>query len=164
VGLAMTVAPLTATVLADADEHNAGIASGVNNAIARAASLIAIAGVGAVVAASFGSALREELGAQAERPEVATAIAQAEKEPLARVVVTDVPPLVEAEVARGSQNASVKAFHVAIGIATALVAMGGVLGLIGIVNPRRTVEAADCPGGQLVGAPVEACREPAVAN
>jgi EmrB/QacA subfamily drug resistance transporter len=164
VGLAMTVAPLTATVLADADEHNAGIASGVNNAIARAASLIAIAGVGAVVAASFGSALREELGAQAERPEVATAIAQAEKEPLARVVVTDVPPLVEAEVARGSQNASVKAFHVAIGIATALVAMGGVLGLIGIVNPRRTVEAADCPGGQLVGAPVEACREPAAAT
>ena len=34
-GLSMTVAPLTATVLADADEHNAGIASGVNNAIAR---------------------------------------------------------------------------------------------------------------------------------
>ena len=63
VGLSMTVAPLTATVLADADEHNAGIASGVNNAIARAASLIAIAAVGAVVASSFGSALRDELGA-----------------------------------------------------------------------------------------------------
>ena len=45
-GLSMTVAPLTATVLADADESNAGIASGVNNAIARVASLIAIAGVG----------------------------------------------------------------------------------------------------------------------
>jgi EmrB/QacA subfamily drug resistance transporter len=163
VGLSMTVAPLTATVLADADEHNAGIASGVNNAIARAASLIAIAAVGAVVASSFGSALRDELGVQAQRPEVATAIAQAEKEPLARVVVKDVPPLVRAEVARGSQDASVTAFHVAIGIATALVALGGVLGLIGIVNPRRTVEAADCGGGQLVGAPVEACRESAAA-
>ena len=46
-GLSMTVAPLTATVLADADESNAGIASGVNNAIARVASLIAIAAVGA---------------------------------------------------------------------------------------------------------------------
>src|SRR4029453_5911718 len=34
-GLSMTVAPLTATVLADADEHNAAIRSGVNNAIAR---------------------------------------------------------------------------------------------------------------------------------
>ena len=79
------------------------------------------------------------------------------------MVVTDVPPRVEAEVARDSQDASVKAFHVAIGIATALVALGGVLGVIGIVNPRRTVEAADCPGGQLGGAPVEACREPAAA-
>ena len=43
-GLSATVAPLTATVLADADEHNAGIASGVNNAIARVAGLLCVAG------------------------------------------------------------------------------------------------------------------------
>jgi EmrB/QacA subfamily drug resistance transporter len=49
-GLSMIVAPLTATVLADADEHDAGIASGVNNAIARVAGLIGIAVVGASVA------------------------------------------------------------------------------------------------------------------
>jgi MFS family permease len=42
-GLVCTVAPLTATVLADADEHNAGIASGVNNAIARTGGLLAVA-------------------------------------------------------------------------------------------------------------------------
>ena len=46
----------------------------------------------------------------------------------------------------------------AIAIATALVGLGGVLGLIGIVNPRRRVDAADCPGGQLVGATGEAAR------
>ena len=43
VGLAATVAPLTATVLADADEEHAGIASGTNNAIARAAGLLGVA-------------------------------------------------------------------------------------------------------------------------
>jgi predicted MFS family arabinose efflux permease len=48
-GLAMTVAPLTAAILADADEHNAGIASGVNNAVARVASLLATAAIGAVI-------------------------------------------------------------------------------------------------------------------
>jgi EmrB/QacA subfamily drug resistance transporter len=158
VGLSLTVAPLTATVLADADEHNAGIASGVNNAIARVASLIAIAAVGAVVASAFGSALRDELGADARRPEVARAIEEAEKQPLARVVVEDMPPRVRAEVAAASRDASVKAFRVAIAIATGLVALGGVLGLLGIVNPRRRVDAADCPGGQLVGATGEAAR------
>ena len=46
----MIVAPLTATVLADADESDAGIASGINNAIARVAGLLGIAVVGAAVA------------------------------------------------------------------------------------------------------------------
>jgi len=50
VGLSLTVAPLTATVLADADESDAGIASGVNNAVARVAGLLGIAVVGASVA------------------------------------------------------------------------------------------------------------------
>jgi EmrB/QacA subfamily drug resistance transporter len=50
VGLSMIVAPLTATVLADADETDAGIASGVNNAVARVAGLLGIAVVGASVA------------------------------------------------------------------------------------------------------------------
>jgi MFS family permease len=50
VGLSMIVAPLTATVLADANENDAGIASGVNNAVARVAGLLGIAVVGAAVA------------------------------------------------------------------------------------------------------------------
>jgi EmrB/QacA subfamily drug resistance transporter len=50
VGLAMIVAPLTATVLADASERDAGIASGVNNAVARIAGLLGIAVVGAAIA------------------------------------------------------------------------------------------------------------------
>jgi EmrB/QacA subfamily drug resistance transporter len=49
-GLSMTVAPLTATVLADADESDAGIASAINNAIARVAGLIGISAIGAIVA------------------------------------------------------------------------------------------------------------------
>src|SRR6266699_3668331 len=44
-GLSATVAPLTATVLASADVRHAGTASGVNNAVARAAGLLAVAGL-----------------------------------------------------------------------------------------------------------------------
>ena len=42
-GLALVVAPVTATVLAAADERHSGVASGVNNAVARVAGLIAVA-------------------------------------------------------------------------------------------------------------------------
>jgi EmrB/QacA subfamily drug resistance transporter len=49
-GLAAIVAPLTATVLAEADESDAGIASAINNAIARVAGLIGISVIGVVVA------------------------------------------------------------------------------------------------------------------
>jgi EmrB/QacA subfamily drug resistance transporter len=51
-GLSLTVAPLTTTVLADAGPGDAGVASGVNNAVARIAGLLAIAILG--IAASGG--------------------------------------------------------------------------------------------------------------
>ena len=153
-GLSMTVAPLTATVLADADDSNAGIASGVNNAIARVAGLVTVAAVGAVVAASFGSRLDSGLDAGvASRPEVAAAVEQAKTQPLAAVEVQGVPEDVQTTVAEAGEDASVGAFRVGIGIATVLVALGGLLGLVGIRNPRRQVDASDCPGGQLVGHP-----------
>jgi EmrB/QacA subfamily drug resistance transporter len=50
VGLSMTVAPLTTTVLADAGPGDAGVASGVNNAVARIAGLLAIAILGILAA------------------------------------------------------------------------------------------------------------------
>jgi EmrB/QacA subfamily drug resistance transporter len=50
IGLSLTVAPLTATVLAGAGEQDAGIASGINNAVARVAGLVGISVIGVVVA------------------------------------------------------------------------------------------------------------------
>ncbi len=102
-GLSMTVAPLTAAVLADADERNAGVASGVNNALARVAGLLGVAALGIIASGAI----------------------------------------------------TVDSFHRVMTIAAGLVALGGVLGLVGIVNPRREVESGDCPGGAMVGAPAE---------
>ncbi len=51
--MASTVPPLTSTVIAPAGQLHAGIASGVNNAVARIAGLLAVAALGAVLFASF---------------------------------------------------------------------------------------------------------------
>lgn len=52
VGLALTVAPLTAAVLAAASERHAGVASGINNAVARTAGLFAVAAIPVVAGIS----------------------------------------------------------------------------------------------------------------
>jgi len=130
-GLVATVTPLTATVLADADEHNAGIASGINNAIARVASLVAVAALGAVVAARFVSELDSRIGNRTS-PE----LDEARRAMLA--TVEGIPQV---------QDASVAAFHMGIACAAVLVAIGGVMGLLGIRNPRREVKCADCAEG-----------------
>jgi EmrB/QacA subfamily drug resistance transporter len=111
VGLSLTVAPLTATVLADADESDAGIASAINNAVARVAGLIGVSVAGVVVASTL---VGDTFTANAE---------------------------------------SVQAFHQIVLICAVLVGAGGITGAIGISNPRRSVAAARCPGGQLVGTP-----------
>ena len=51
-GMALVVAPLTATVLDAAPDHLAGVSSGVNNAVARAASLLAVAALPVAVGLS----------------------------------------------------------------------------------------------------------------
>lgn len=109
IGLSLTVAPLTATVLADADESDAGIASAINNAVARVAGLMGVSAMSIVVSGTL---------------------------------VGD---------SFGRNSSSVHAFHEVLMICAGLVAAGGLVGLFGIVNPTREVDAEACAGGQLVG-------------
>jgi EmrB/QacA subfamily drug resistance transporter len=150
-GLSLTVAPLTAAVLAGS-EHEAGIASGVNNAVARVAGLLGTAAVGAAISASFAGAFERRLTGTTLGAAARAAVGEAKRLPLGRPHVGGLPAAQAHAVSAAAEAASLHAFHLGMAIAAALVAIGGLVGAAGIRNPRRPdVRAADCAGGQLVG-------------
>jgi len=141
-GLSMTVAPLTNTVLGAVPQHNAGVASGANNAISRVAGLLAIAAVGAVVAAQFASALDDELAGRPLDPAARATVREVKERPLSGGVPG------RPELDRPVEDASVHAYRVGLGVGGGLMMLGGVISLIGIVNParRRDPQRAEAHG------------------
>jgi hypothetical protein len=153
-GMSATVAPLTATVLGSVEPGHSGVASGINNAVARVAGLLAIAALGAVVASAFKARLDSDLAGKVLSPAAQAVKAGAAGRPLV-TTVSGVAGAEGAELHAALVESSVHAFRVGVGIGGGLAMAGGVIALIGIANPRRRVPCADCPGGALVAAPPE---------
>jgi hypothetical protein len=138
VGLAMTVAPLTATVLAHVSSAEAGIASAVNNAIARIAGLLGTAAVGTVLAGTFTASFDRRLGAVHLGAAGRAAALAAKHLVLGRPPVGHVPATQARALIAAANGASVESFHIAVVIAAALLIAGGLTGALGIerINPR----------------------------
>ena len=145
IGLAMTVAPLTTTVLDSVEERHAGIASGTNNAISRVAGVLAIAVLGAVISAQFASSLEGRIDGTRLGREATAAVDAAEAQPLAGGDVRDVPAAERRPLGEDIVSSSESAFHLGMLIGAALMALGGGIALAGVRNPRRPVAADVSP-------------------
>jgi hypothetical protein len=163
-GLAMLVAPLTATVLGAVQEDHAGVAAAVNTTLSRVAQLFAVAVLGAVVSLAFASRVDATLRRSAIDPAGRSAISRAKRQPLAATSLVGVRPGERLLLRAAFDDAAVHAFRVADAIAAVLVASGGLIAFAGIRNPRRTVAAELCPAGALCGASQELVHAETVAG
>ena len=137
IGLTMTVAPLTTTVLAGVESHSEGIASAVNNAVARIAGLLGTAGIGAIVAAHFATTLHARLGARTLGSGARAAVEAARHLVLGHPSVRGLPAAQGHAIVGAANAASISSFHLGIVIAAGLLALGAVIGVAGVRNPSR---------------------------
>src|SRR5258706_10424907 len=90
-GMAISVAPLTTTVMNSVRESRAGIASGINNAVSRTAGLLAIAVLGLIMFHTFNSCLDRRLDQMNVPPQVPQGL----NDQRMRVAAPDVPATVD---------------------------------------------------------------------
>lgn len=137
-GLAMTVAPLTTTILDSVAERRAGVASGINNAVARVAGLLAIAAFGAVISAQFAATLDGRIAGEGPLPpRTAEIVADAKAQPLAGggagVLPANTPSELRADVVASAESG----FRLGLLVGAAIMALGGAITLAGVRNPTR---------------------------
>jgi EmrB/QacA subfamily drug resistance transporter len=150
-GISAMVAPLTATVLDSVDQNHTGIASGINNGVSRVAGLLAIAVLGAIVAGQFSSAIDDQLAGVALSPAAEDAVVDAQAKPLGAADTGGLDQDEATTVTASVTDASESSFHLAMGIAGALMIAGGIVAGIGIRNPERHPEHRGVPRAATAG-------------
>jgi hypothetical protein len=147
-GLMLMVAPLTTTVMTSVPQHNAGVASAINNAISRVGAPLVTAVVFMAVVSSFYKEIEQR------NPELDTSSLE-----FRRTVSPLNPPEanVGTQVVAAVREASGAAFHLAMIVSAVLLWLGAVISGLGIVNPPQAAPRSDA------AVPPVSCQGPAPA-
>jgi MFS family permease len=141
-GMAVSVAPLTTTVMSAAESEHAGTASGINNAISRVAGMLAIVLLGALAVGVFGAALDRRLAELQVPPEIRRAL-NAE---VPKFAEAKVPPQIEGEQRRMLEKvldeSFVRSFRVAMLVAAGLALTSALCAGLMIGPPRENPPVA----------------------
>ena len=138
-GLVLTVAPLTNTVMGAVDNKSSGTASAVNNVVSRIAGLLAVAGLGVVVSPTFKNAL--DNNTHNLSPDVLANVQKAALDPTA--VRSNFPS--SPDVIRIITDSYTSSFHWVIIVCAAMAAFGGIISFLVIRNPPKADQPAKSP-------------------
>jgi hypothetical protein len=135
--MAITVAPLTTTVMGAADPRHAGAASGVNNAVSRVAGLLAIAVFGVLLSRTFDARVQPPLDRLALSPAAGDAL-RGELRKIAGAdiaQVTSIPPSARTVVRAVIDSGFVSAFRLVIFCSAALALAAAAVGYAIVERP-----------------------------
>jgi EmrB/QacA subfamily drug resistance transporter len=141
-GMAVSVAPLTTTVMNSVSQNRVGIASGVNNAVARGAGLLAIAVFGIVMLHSFNHSLDRRLAGW-KLPASAWQSLQAQRTKLAALSLPqELDEMTQQMIGRSIAESFVDAFRLIMAIGATLAVTGGIVAFL-LIGTRKS----SLPGG-----------------
>jgi EmrB/QacA subfamily drug resistance transporter len=136
-GMAVSVAPLTTTVMNSVAQNRAGLASGVNNAVARTAGLLAIAVLGIVMLHVFNDRLDQRF-AEMKLPASVSQPLQSERAKLADMMVPkDQEPATQQMIHRAIDEAFLAGFRAVMVIGAAL-AIGSAVTALMLIRTIRS--------------------------
>ncbi len=141
-GMAITVAPLTTSVINAVPERQAGVASGINNAVASLASLLAVAILGAVALDAHNRALDRRVAAQPLSAETRQAVASARGKFAAELTIQGEERKVAETIVKQSLNDSIR---LVMWLAAALALAASICAALTIRPQRRDTAPAVTP-------------------
>lgn len=134
-GLSLTVAPLTGTVMSSVPSHNSGVASAINNVVSRIAALLAIAGLGILVSQFFLNKISElASGLPSDKASMLQAVAMSSN---GSGNHENLPP----DLVLLYNNAYTSAFHTIIMICAGLAFLGGIVSFVLIQNRKKVASS-----------------------
>ena len=135
-GMAISVAPLTTTVMNSIGSNRAGIASGVNNAVSRTAGLLAIAVLGIVMLHVFTDRLNQRV-AEMKLPASVSQSLQSQRTKLAAIAIPeDQDPATREQIRRVIDESFVSGFRTIMAIGAALAVASAITALALITKPH----------------------------
>jgi hypothetical protein len=145
IGMTISVAPLTTTVMNAVDPGSAGIASGVNNAVSRVAALLAIAALGIVMTQIFGRELEQRLARIQAPPAALSAIAEQRAKLGAIEVPDDIEGTTRPALRAAVAESFVAGFRWVMGAGAALALAASIVAWLTIGGKRTGPEREQIP-------------------